>query len=339
MPRDAEACDRVLVTVSDHLVVIGGSAGALGPLREIVAELPATFPAPVLVTLHTAPTARSALPALLDAAGPLVARHPRHGEPLEAGTILVAVPDSHLLVYDGEAHLSRGPRQNWHRPAVDALFNSAARWRGPGVVAVVLSGALDDGAAGAAAIAAQDGTVVVQDPAQAQLPSMPTAAAQAVRRAHVTPVEAIAPLLTRLVDEPLRNDAPDADPLLRWQSETVDRGVDDVPGGRERTPAAIGCPECNGGMFEATVPARPHYVCHVGHSWSPETLVAAQRQATEASLYAAAAKLVEEATVLRRVAALETEPRTTVAAVAYERRARDAEQQAAQIQDMLHAAD
>src|SRR3954469_15374903 len=146
-----------------RVVVVGGSAGALEPLREIVRGLPDSFPAPILVTLHLAPGSTSRLPEHLAGIGPLPARHPRSGDSLEAGVIYVAPPDRHLVVHEQLVHLSRSPRENRHRPSVDALFNSAARWHGPNVIGVVLSGALDDGAAGATAIAAQDGIVIVQD--------------------------------------------------------------------------------------------------------------------------------------------------------------------------------
>jgi two-component system chemotaxis response regulator CheB len=321
--------------VPEHLVVIGGSAGAMSPLREVVAALPADFPAPVLVTLHLAAGARSVLPRLLDSAGPLTARHPRNGEELRAGTILVAPPDRHLVVHGPTALLSRGPRENRHRPAVDALFNSAARWHGPGVVGVVLSGALDDGAAGAAGVAAQDGTVLVQDPEEARISGMPLAAVRAVRRAHVLPARDIAPLLVDLVRGPAANDVPPPSELLRWEDENVDPTNASRPHGMPGPPVALACPECHGGMFEAQTTGGPHYVCHVGHSWSPRSLVQAQKEASEASLYAAAAKLLEEATLLRRIIADAEEVADASSSADLERRAEEAEQQADRIQQML----
>jgi two-component system chemotaxis response regulator CheB len=324
-------------SVSEKLIVVGGSAGAWDPLRDIVAGLPTDLPATILVTLHLAPGA-SRLPRFLDAAGPLSARHARHGDPLQPGCILVAPPDRHLVVHDRVVHLSRGPRENRHRPAVDALFNSAARWHGPDVIALVLSGALDDGAAGAAAVAAQDGIVVVQDPDEASVTGMPKAALRAVRRARVSPLRRIAPLLKELVTQlPAAQPGPAVDEFTRWESENVDSASVQSQPATDGTAVPLSCPDCNGGMFEVEGAGGPqHYICHVGHSWSPQTLMHAQRQASEASLYGAAAKLLEEATVLRRLAQVRAEARNEAEAAELQTRAAQAEQHAQQIQDMLH---
>jgi len=319
-----------------NLIVIGGSAGAHAPLREIVAGLPSDLSAPVLVTVHLAAGARSRLPQMLDAAGPLRAQHARHGDPLEPGTILVAPPDRHLVVHDDVAYLSRGPRENRHRPAVDPLFTTAARWHGPAVVGVVLSGALDDGAAGAAAIAAQDGVVIAQDPEEALIPTMPQAAAGAVRRARVMSSRGIAPVLDELTSQPLgAASKPEPDAFTKWETENVDPTRVQPRTETVGEPSAISCPECNGGMFEASLAdASLRYICHVGHSWSPETLMEAQREVSEESLYGAAAKLLEEATVLRRVVQFQ-EHLSEQEAAALAARARQADEQAHQIQALL----
>ncbi|MGY1776969.1 chemotaxis protein CheB [Geodermatophilus sp. SYSU D00804] len=287
----------------DRLVVVGASAGGVDPLRQLLAALPADLPAAVAVVLHLSPTGESRLPELLSRAGPLPVRHPTEGGALVPGQVVVAPPDRHLVVRDGRVHLTRGPRVNRQRPAVDVLFRSAALSHGAGVVAVVLSGALDDGALGAAAVAAQDGRVLVQDPREARVSAMPRAALAVVRRARAAPAAELGPLVTELVGSP-------APPAPTAGAPSDERSPQMAGGPTAETdlgvPAALGCPECQGGMFENAADGSVSWTCHVGHSWSAQSLLEAQRQAVESAVYNAASKLLEIASVHRRLAELGT---------------------------------
>src|SRR4051812_41676067 len=149
------------------LIVMGASAGGVQALSELLQDLPPDLPAAILIVVHTSPTSPGILPQILDRMGPIPVAHAQHEEPIEPGHAYVAPPDHHLLVKDGEIFLSRGPRENGFRPAVDPLFRTAARAYGPRVVGVVLSGGLDDGAEGLLYIKRAGGYAIVQDPNEA----------------------------------------------------------------------------------------------------------------------------------------------------------------------------
>ena len=146
------------------VVVVDASAGGIQALRRL---LPADLPAAVLVVVHLTSGPQTALAHILARDCELQVEPAVDGAPLRNGVVFVATPGSHLVVRDGRLRLGRGPGENGHRPAIDPLFRSAARWYGERVTAVVLSGTLDDGAAGSLAIAARGGAVLVQDPDEA----------------------------------------------------------------------------------------------------------------------------------------------------------------------------
>jgi two-component system chemotaxis response regulator CheB len=156
-----------------RLIAIGASAGGVRAISDLVGALPADLDGAVLVVLHLSPTAHSALPSILARRTPLRVFGAVDGSPLETGTVYVAPPDFHLGVAGGVVRVPRGPCENGHRPSIDALFRSVADAAGPRAVAIVLSGALDDGAAGLVAVHLAGGTTLVQDPHEAAVPDMP----------------------------------------------------------------------------------------------------------------------------------------------------------------------
>jgi two-component system chemotaxis response regulator CheB len=255
------------------VVVVGGSAGSLGPLRQLAAALPADLPASVLVTQHVAEDARSELPWLVSRAGALPATHAEQGQRVERGRVYVAPPGRHLLLPGGVVELSGGPKINHTRPAVDALFASAARWFGDRVVAVVLSGLRDDGAVGAALVAHAGGLVVAQDPAEADYPSMPKAALAAAPGAFAAPSGQLGGLVAGMLGDTGLAAWPRPD-LPEVPKVTVDDTSDlqFLPAGETR----LACPDCGGALAEIALPQITYYRCYVGHQFGPQSL-AAQR--------------------------------------------------------------
>jgi two-component system chemotaxis response regulator CheB len=287
------------------IVVIGASAGGVQALRALAAGLPVNFPAAVCVVLHVG-AFKSDMPELLASAGPLPAAHAVTGERLRPGRILVAPPDQHLLLQDGAALLTRGPKEHHTRPAVDPLFRSAALTHGPRVIGVVLSGARDDGTAGLQAIKDCGGLAVVQDPRDAEDPGMPRSALRSVKVDHCMPVAHMAALLVELVQQ----SAPAAalEPPARLVHEHLASLGEGNAMGELReigAPSTLVCPDCKGTLWEINGADSPRYRCHTGHGFSLRSLAAVQQEATEDALWSAVRALQEKEVLQRKIAALE----------------------------------
>lgn len=283
-----------------NLVVVGASAGGVEALTTLVAGLPADFPAAVLVVLHVPSSGTSALPAILRRSGPLRAEHASDEQELVPGRILVAPPDHHVIVYDGRVTLSRGPRENGQRPAVDVTFRSAARVHGPRTIGVVLSGSLDDGAAGLLAISLRGGVGVVQDPSDSLHPGMPLSAIEAASPEHVLPVAKIPSLLTDLVSDTIPDRGPQdtaSATLMEVETAMAQMDPDTIREAPEAfgQPAGFSCPDCNGSLYVLREGGLERYRCHVGHGWSPKSLLAQQSASMESALWVALRTLEEKA--------------------------------------------
>lgn len=286
------------------VVVVGGSAGSHPALLSLVAGLPADLTAPMLVVIHVGAQAASRLPQILSRAGQLPAAHASDGAPLRGGEILVAPPDRHLLVEGKTVRLSRGPRVNRVRPAVDVLFDSAARAFGGQVTAVVLSGMLDDGAVGAALVSKAGGQVLVQAPDQAPYSSMPRAALAAAPGAMAVPAEQLPAATRRAVHRAAVEPVLEVHDFQRGSAvmKMTDSSDPGFLAASETRLTRLACPECGGGMAEISLPSISYFHCHVGHQFGPQTLAAAQAEASEAKLWSALAALDEQTVVLRHLA-------------------------------------
>jgi two-component system chemotaxis response regulator CheB len=296
------------------LIVIGGSAGALPALRQILPALPADFPAAILVVVHQAQSQPGKLPDLLG--GPLPAAHAADGEPIELGRVYVAPPDHHLMVEPaGRLRLSRGPKQNRFRPAIDPLFRTAARVFGPQVVGVILSGLLDDGTFGLMQLKRYGGTAICQDPSDAECADMPGSAIRHARPDYVLKSSEMARVLNRLVREPDPKAAHGAPPMSERQTPTssvnvpnesgdiADRGDNALTAGTlTGPPSGLTCPACGGALWEHDEGGLVLFRCHVGHAYTADSMAAEHDGLLEQTLWEALRMFEESGALHRRMA-------------------------------------
>jgi two-component system chemotaxis response regulator CheB len=257
-------------------IVIGTSSGGVDALRSLASQLPVDMPASIAVVLHIGAHG-SMLPTLLNQCGPLLATHAKDGEHYAPGRIYVAPPDRHLIVDGEQLRLVHGAKENFARPAIDPLFRSAAAYMGPRAIGVILTGLLDDGAAGLEAIQACGGTTVVQDPDDAFASEMPRHASPFAD--HVLPLEQLGDCLVKLTggnpSPPGKNDPEQreaTDRVVREQRAWLS-GVapfEAIQG--LATPSTFTCPECNGTLWRVIGSRVLRYRCHTGHAYSAASL-------------------------------------------------------------------
>lgn len=185
------------------LITIGTSAGGLHALAIVLSGLRPPFDVPVVVVQHRSPSSHDLAHVLQDST-PLVVEEAEDKVILEDGHVYIAPADYHVLVGPGELALTIDEPVRYSRPSIDVCFESAAESYGPGLIGVVLTGANQDGCRGARRIADAGGRVIVQDPATAESPTMPLAAAKAVKNARVLPLEEIAGALVSMTTMPMQ---------------------------------------------------------------------------------------------------------------------------------------
>jgi two-component system, chemotaxis family, protein-glutamate methylesterase/glutaminase len=283
------------------IVVIGASAGGMEALRELVAALPEDFQASVFIVWHMSPSVRSILPQLLGQDGPLEAAFANDREPILPRRIYVAPPDHHMLLETGYVRVTKGPKENRFRPAVDPLFRSAAYVYGPRAIGVVLSGGLDDGTAGLWTIKLRGGTAIVQEPEEALVPGMPQSALNAVDVDHRATIAEIAGLLARLT----REEAPEAPELPMNEKRKIEseiRIAEEAESIAKQILAsgelsAFTCPECHGVLTKIREGRVLRFRCHTGHAYSANSLLTSVTESVEQLLWDAL-RAVDETVML-----------------------------------------
>ena len=266
-------------------VVIGGSAGSFTALKSILAGLPEDLPAAVIVCQHMSPSHGSTAAELLEAHSALPVRIAEDLMEIEPGHVYFAAPDAHLMIGGDHLHLRRGAHENNFRPAIDPLFRSAAVFRATRAVGVILSGLMDDGSAGARAMARTGARIIVQSPETAQFPDMPRAASRAVPHADEVPLEEIAARLAGIAGSPC---LPPGE--IPWDIgiELKIAGLEGASMASEERLGSLSpynCPHCNGVLWEIEDGPMTRFRCHTGHAYTIESLGVSQEEALDKGLF------------------------------------------------------
>lgn len=284
------------------IIVIGGSAGATGPLKTILARLPADLPAAVFVVLHIPAQGIGILATVASSATKLPVRQAESGMIIENGHVYIGAPDRHLIIFESHMMLGSGPRENMVRPSIDALFRSAALQYGPRVIGVVLSGLLSDGAAGLNAIKRCGGFAVVQDPADAIADEMPSRALEATTVDLCVPSARLGDVLSELVRESAGEVLP-VPPEIRLEVEIAagERiGSDSLR--RIAEPVALTCPDCGGVLSTLKLGKPLRFRCQVGHAYTADVLAKEQESRVDEAMRVALRIIEERAELVGRMA-------------------------------------
>lgn len=284
------------------IVVVGASAGGVCALERLLA-LPDDFAASVFVVMHLKPDGRSHLVEILQRSSPLPVVRAEDGDGIRPGHVYVAQADHHLLVDERTLRVTRGPKENRNRPAIDALFRSAAYLHGERAIGVILSGVLDDGTAGLWSVKERGGIAIVQSPDDAEYSGMPQSAIQYVDVDYVCTVEAMAPLLVRLTSEPIARQPRPASKELEIETRIALEGRGLQMGVMQLGPVVpYTCPECHGVMVDLSQGGVPRFRCQTGHAYSINHLLAELTGYAEDSLWNGVRALEESMMLLDQMA-------------------------------------
>ena len=321
-------------------IVIGASAGGVQALSTLVENLPADLPAAVFIVLHIPARGPSFLPSILSRHARIPVAHAVNGEEITPGRVYVGPPDHHLLIDNHRVKLVHGPKENFHRPSIDALFRSAARSAGPRVIGVVLTGARDDGRTGMKVIKQRGGIAVVQDPQEAPFPSMPLSVMQEMKVDYSLTLREISPLLDRLsretAEEEGRYPVPDEVEIEARIAEQEMESSELIASIEKLGKISkLTCPDCHGALWEINDENMLRYRCHVGHAYSAESLNEGQSQMLDVALWSAVRALEEQMILARRIVERARKSNNLRVATMFERRAREAEEHSGMIRNLL----
>ncbi|MBC7849548.1 MAG: chemotaxis protein CheB [Chitinophagaceae bacterium] len=328
-----------------NIIVIGASAGGFQAIKKLVADLPPSFDASIFIVWHMAANVRGVLPEVLNRLKTMPSRTAVDHEHIRSNCIYVAPPDRHLVIEGNHVRVTRGPKENRFRPAVDPLFRSAALQFGERVIGIVLSGALDDGTSGLWTIKQHGGMAMVQDPDDAEISSMPENAINNVDVDEIIPIAQMAERLVALAAYDLeenkqnksvavvdKNERTRIEVEIALEKEALRKGVLSLG---DFTPYT--CPECHGVLCSIKDGAVERFRCHTGHAFSTDSLLAAITENIEESLWNAIRVLEESVLLLNHMGDHFSEVNQPKVAAMYFKKAQEANDRTKRVRKSVFA--
>ena len=286
----------------DRVIAIGGSAGAIGAVRALCDTLPKDIPAAVCIVIHVGARGNNLIADVFGERCPIPVTTAVDGQKLEQGRAYVAAADNHLIVMDDTIRLGRGPRENLARPAIDPLMRSVGLSHGSRAVGVVLTGMLNDGAAGLADLKRCGGVTVVQNPIEAMARAMPLAALAASDIDYQTPIGELGTLLKVLAASPPAPSPPPPDDIRLEVEIALGRPTGTEEMSRLGNPVALSCPDCGGVLSQMRNAPPLRFRCQVGHGYTGEILASEQEGSVDEAMRVALRIVEERATLTHKMA-------------------------------------
>jgi len=286
-----------------YIVVVGASAGGLNSVIELAAQLDEKVDAAVFIAMHiTQMSTVELLVQRIQSSTSLVCEMAGDGKKIEKGHVYLAVPDRHLLLKEGSMYLGKGTPENRWRPSIDILFRSAAAAYSARVIGIILSGLMEDGMAGMLAIKKSGGTLIVQDPTEAEYPDMPQSVLNNMKVDYAVRLDAMGAIIAEKSKNG-KDNYPPAPPEVIAEAAIAERVAMNIDALKELGEKSLySCPDCGGGLWEIKGEDSVRYRCHTGHVYTENELELRQKHALENTMWIALRMMEERRNLLKKMA-------------------------------------
>jgi len=288
---------------NSRFIVIGASAGGRTAITEILKKIPSDINAAIAIVVHGSHEAPSMFVRALSAKTELNIKEVENGMEIRIGHVYMCKPNLHLYVSQDKLMLSRGPRENLFRPAIDVLFRSAAVSFGNKCVGILLTGRLNDGTSGLEAIKRCGGLTLIQNPATAEYGDMPASAQRHVDIDYVVNLDDMSYVIKGILDEDLPESVSIPKSLVK-ENNIANKYESQVEKDEKLGhQVSISCPSCAGPLWKMEDTKVKRYRCHIGHAFTQEALLESQNDSLEEALWLALRTLEERRMLLEKMGA------------------------------------